>query len=256
MFDHSTILTGFQFWDEYWGLLSDDKDPRFTTKIFGFENVSNANRKIAEVPNDGAIFGYVCQGKITVSDFRIQWLLASEQWFALPSGCSVLLGKSSRVLIVQRLKFKGLYAMGGPIEELGRLKYIDGCSDTLLCSPPLLGDPCLNLLHFPGGIDQTAHTHPSTRVGIVARGTGNCITPESVTALKPGRIFCIPKDEIHSFQTMSDIPMDIIAYHPDSDWGPTHEDHPMVNRTLVQGAKIDNTIGIHASAQVENSLID
>ena len=25
----------------------------------------------------------------------------------------------------------------------------------------------------------------------------------------------------------------VIAYHPDSDFGPTHERHPMINRTIV-----------------------
>jgi hypothetical protein len=28
----------------------------------------------------------------------------------------------------------------------------------------------------------------------------------------------------------------VIAYHPDSDFGPTHENHPMVNRTIVTNA--------------------
>ena len=35
--------------------------------------------------------------------------------------------------------------------------------DTLLLAPPKLTDPCLNLLHFPPGITQTAHSHPSLR---------------------------------------------------------------------------------------------
>jgi len=29
--------------------------------------------------------------------------------------------------------------------------------------------------------------------------------------------------------------MRVIAYHPDSDFGATHEDHPMINRTIVNG---------------------
>ena len=29
--------------------------------------------------------------------------------------------------------------------------------------------------------------------------------------------------------------MAVIAYHPDSDFGPTHEVHPMINRTIVDG---------------------
>ena len=39
--------------------------------------------------------------------------------------------------------------------------------------------------------------------------------------------------------------MDVIAYHPDSDWGPTHREHPMLNRTLVKGEKIDNSGEAH-----------
>ena len=29
--------------------------------------------------------------------------------------------------------------------------------------------------------------------------------------------------------------MDVIAYHPDSDTGPTHDDQPMIKRTIVDG---------------------
>jgi len=31
--------------------------------------------------------------------------------------------------------------------------------------------------------------------------------------------------------------MDIIAYHPDSDFGPTDIDHPMLNRTYINHGK-------------------
>ena len=27
--------------------------------------------------------------------------------------------------------------------------------------------------------------------------------------------------------------MDVVAFHPDSDWGPTDAAHPMLNRTYV-----------------------
>jgi hypothetical protein len=27
----------------------------------------------------------------------------------------------------------------------------------------------------------------------------------------------------------------VVAYHPESDYGPTHEAHPMINRTMVGG---------------------
>ena len=132
--------------------------------------------------------------------------------------------------------------IGGPIEQKGRLLYIDGCSDSLLIPPVIKGDPCLNYLHFPAQISQTRHTHPSMRVGVVARGGGRCVVPSNedgtgidiTIPLTPGNIFVIPTDGHHSFFT-DDSEMDVIAYHPDSDTGPTHNDHPMINRTIVDG---------------------
>jgi len=44
----------------------------------------------------------------------------------------------------------------------------------------------------------------------------------------------IPAGCLHSFFT-TDSSLDVIAWHPDSDFGPTHDDHPMVNLTLVDG---------------------
>lgn len=97
-----------------------------------------------------------------------------------------------------------------------------------------MGDSCLNLLYFPTGINQTLHTHPSMRVGMVIRGKGECITPEGIIDLVPGRVFIIPAEGHHGFRT-AESEMSVIAYHPDSDFGPTHEFHPMINRTIVDG---------------------
>lgn len=82
------------------------------------------------------------------------------------------------------------------------------------------------------------------------RGLGWCMTPSGRYALSPGRIFHIPRDGRHRFATENGASMDVIAYHPDSDFGPTHEEHPMVNRTWVGGRKIDNSTGRHAQAHV------
>ena len=165
----------------------------------------------------------------------------------------------SRCVIVEVLHTEGKYpenkyraynTIGGYIEEEGRLKYIDGCTDSLLIPPVKLGDPCLNHLHFPEGIDQTQHTHPSHRIGIVAKGNGECITPFGNLPLTQGMIFVIKEwdgetmaegedGELHpigqhAFKTF-DGPMDVIAFHPDSDFGPTDVEHPMINRTIVDG---------------------
>lgn len=129
--------------------------------------------------------------------------------------------------------YRGMIQVGGPIESTGRLAYIDGCSDTLLVAPLLLGDPCLNHLHFPPGISQTLHTHPSVRAGIVARGRGWAVNgDEERIALEPGMVWLIRPDVPHRFVTEAE-PMDVIAWHPDSDTGPTHQNHPMINRTIV-----------------------
>jgi len=44
----------------------------------------------------------------------------------------------------------------------------------------------------------------------------------------------IPTGLLHSFHTI-DESLDVIAWHPDSDFGPTHDEHPMVSRTFVDG---------------------
>lgn len=152
--------------------------------------------------------------------------------------------------IYPKTKFRAYDIIGGPIESEGRLKYIDGCTDSLLISPVKLGDPCFNHLHFPPGIDQTQHTHPSNRIGIVADGYGECITPFGNLPLTKGMIFVIKEWDgktyamaedgkeypigQHAFKTF-DSTMDVIAFHPDSDFGSTDDDHPMINRTIVNG---------------------
>src|SRR5262249_3023104 len=69
-------------------------------------------------------------------------------------------------------------------------------------------------------------------VGLIARGSGECVTPGDRFPLRPGLGFVIAADALHSFHTERE-PLLVIAYHPDSDFGPTHECHPMVNRTIV-----------------------
>lgn len=146
--------------------------------------------------------------------------------------------------------YKAMTNIGGVVEEIGRLKYIDGCTDSLLIPPVKKGDPCLNHLHFPKNIIQTPHTHPSHRIGIVIRGSGECETPFGNLPLYEGVIFVIKEYDgietaigldnllyeagTHKFNTQESS-MDVIAFHPDSDFGPEDEFHPMINRTIVNG---------------------
>jgi quercetin dioxygenase-like cupin family protein len=138
----------------------------------------------------------------------------------------------SDLMLIFCPNFSGQTVLGVPLEQDGRLQYIDGCTDSLLVYAPRLGDPCLNHLHFPVGIDQTFHTHPSIRMGYVARGNGVASFPDGDHNLNTGDIFLLPVDTLHRFRTPNES-MDIIAFHPETDTGPTDEDHPMLNRTII-----------------------
>jgi quercetin dioxygenase-like cupin family protein len=175
-------------------------------------------------------YGMVTAGSCTLHDSYSSHTLRAGMFFVCPGSCSVECGN---MLIVSILNYVGLWQIGGPLEPLGRLKYIDGCTDTLLVSPPRLGEPCLNHLHIPPNTSQSQHTHPSVRIGVILRGSGECRTSEGVCPLTAGMAWYIPTGCLHSFYT-SDDSMDVIAWHPDSDFGPTDENHPMVNRTILK----------------------
>lgn len=177
-------------------------------------------------------FGYVYEGRARLACTSGAFELSAGMYFSVYG--EVTVAGEGRGIVVSRLGYKGFFQVGGPVEQQGRLKYIDGCTDSLLIPPVMLGDPCLNLLYFPPGVQQTQHTHPSIRVGLVIRGAGRCVTPAETIRLLPGRPFVIPAEGLHSFHTDT-ASLTVIAYHPDSDFGPTHENHPMINRTIVNG---------------------
>lgn len=204
-------------------------------------------------PN-GTHFGFVVErpASLTVPACGRAFELAEHMYFSVPGPARVSGGKG---IVITRLEFAGMFSVGGPIEQRGRLRYIDGCSDSLLIPPVIKGDPCLNHLHFPPQIQQTRHTHPSVRVGIVARGAGRCVVPANddgtgpdvTVPLVPGNLFVIPTDGQHSFFT-DELAMCVVAWHPDSDSGPDHDDHPMINRTIVGGVSAARIPGIRTVA--------
>jgi quercetin dioxygenase-like cupin family protein len=199
-----------------------------------FPSVLSAWKNYGLRLEDGAThFGYVNSGSCVISSAPGHYTLRAGMVFSIP-GAGAVTGHEG--IVVSRYGYRGLFQIGGPVENEGRLKYMDGCTDSLLIPPVMYGDACLNLLYFPPGIAQTPHTHPSVRIGIVASGKGVCVTPAGEIPLLPGQAFVIHADGLHSFNTRENA-MRIIAYHPDSDFGPTHKDHPMLNRTLVGGKR-------------------
>lgn len=141
---------------------------------------------------------------------------------------------SSGGIAIERIGFRGFNLVGGPIEKKGRLAYIDGCTDSLLIGPPVIGDPCFNLLHFPRNINQTMHTHPSLRCGITVSGRGVARFPDGEVPLHPGSCWFLETGGRHAFYT-TDSELLVTAWHPDTDTGPSHHNHPMLNKTIVDG---------------------
>lgn len=181
------------------------------------------------------LYGYVISGEVHFPNGNIAF---SGQYFCFWTGKGEVIKTTGEVAIFTRVGFKGQNTIGGPLEQNGRLVYIDTCSDSLLIYPPRLGDPSLNFLYFPPGVNQSFHIHPSTRLGVVAKGNGIAWikTPsgqDKQVELKEGMIFCIEERENHRFSTDTNNSMTVIAFHPDGDWGPTDHNHTMLNRTYI-----------------------
>ncbi|MEK7354895.1 MAG: cupin domain-containing protein [Bdellovibrionota bacterium] len=226
------------FSQEYWGKIHSDEVGAHSISIFGFENVSSSNaaKTSFSAALHGTIWGFAQSGSAEIDGRGQKWNVSAGQWFCAVADGELkvrLTGDQTRLFGVFNGAHVGLPSMGGPVEKTGRLRYIDGCTDTILYSPPLKGDPCLNLLHFPSIVDQTQHFHPSSRCGIVSSGHGLCVFENEEIELVSGQIFYLPKDLRHKFRTGPTDVLDVISFHPDSDWGPTHEVHPMINRTWI-----------------------
>ncbi len=207
-------------------------------KILPFEtstvSVQKWNKELVEiVGTHTTTYGYIFEGNARLSTAQGSYSLTKGMYFSVP-GVMKLSGESTG-LVISHSNYTGYFQIGGPVENKGRLRYIDGCTDSLLISPPVYGDPCLNLLHIPQNTFQTQHTHPSLRAGIIISGVGKCITLEDTYELKPGLSFVIPPNMVHSFKT-SHSDLLVLAYHPDSDFGPSHENHPMINRTRIENS--------------------
>ena len=229
--DEPTLLQGDEspsvtIYRSQTGCLRRFRNGPFPSMLSGWDN------GLLDLPAGMTHYGFVVSQSARLLISGREFELEQGMYFSAPGGC-IVEGPGAGI-VASRLDYTGLFQLGGPIEQTGRLRYIDGCSDTLLIGPPVLGDPCLNLLHIPANTNQTSHTHPSERLGVVAKGSGVCKTPNKELELQTGTIFSIDAEGIHSFNTQNDS-MLVIAWHPDSDCGPSHADHPMINRTIVDG---------------------
>lgn len=129
-------------------------------------------------------------------------------------------------------------------------KYIVGCMQTSVLQNTKKGLPNINALFFPENIQQTPHTHPSQRIGIVKEWCWECVTSNDMIPLVKWNLFMILADPdfhewitetnkftkswVHSFNTQSSS-MTVIAWHWDSTTWPEDENSAMLNNTIIWG---------------------
>lgn len=112
---------------------------------------------------DSSLFITVLDGEMAIDNGGLKASLAVCCYGAFPGGTQI--SGTGNAVIVSSVNYKCMALFGGPLEIDGRLRYVDGCTNSLLLAPPVKGEPCLNFLNLPTGTHQTPHTHP-TKCGL------------------------------------------------------------------------------------------
>ena len=151
------------------------------------------------------------------------------------SSYNVVCGENSSAVVIQ---YPGLKLLEDrfyvqKILDQGNLSYMDGGTNTTAINPGRLGDPVVNYVHFPAGMYQTLHTHPSHRVGMVLKGNGRVeLDHEEYFLIKEGEAFFMRRNTLHNF-ICDDEDVVLYVFAPDSGTGPTDEVNPLKIRTYV-----------------------
>jgi len=209
------------------GLIFDQFQSMYPSALFGVD------REDCKFENQTSTFyGFIFSGTLDLkSEDKSFPALSAGMYFACPA--QVQLSGPGQAMVIERSGYRGLFTVGGPVEDSGRLCYIDNASSTILVHPSRVGDPVLNLLTFPPGVIQTPHIHPTVRLGLAYEGSGECVIGKNQKFdLKPGTVFVLPQQLPHSFNSFEK-GLKVIAFHPDSDVGPTDQSHPMLSRTYL-----------------------
>ncbi len=117
--------------------------------------------------------------------------------------------------------------------DMGNLSYMDGGTNTTAINPGRLGDPVINYVHFPNGMFQTLHTHPSHRIGMVVKGKGRVELDDGMFELDQGDVFFLRRNVLHNFHCPYDQDVVLFVFAPDTGTGPTDEVNPLKIRTYV-----------------------
>ncbi len=212
--------------------LVDSSDSRLPFRLYAW--VPSQPLKLPENLNDRStartFWGFIYEGSTLIETADNSYALKAGQYFSI---CDAITISGGGGFVVESIGYKGLNHIGGPIESSGRLKYLNGATDTLLISPVRKGEPCLNALYFAPNTNQVLHYHPSARIGMLVGGSGRYQNSVSSHAMVPGQMFYTRPNECHKFQSGPSEPMTLVIYHPDSSVGPTDEHHAMLEGTIV-----------------------
>ena len=234
-------ITKFHAFPLSHGHLLSHKDEQFSADVFGWKN-NTFNSKDYEISDRSTSFGYVQNGWCKLYDHstNLSFDLCKGMYFSFPNINRYTIepvnnddDEENLGIINVDNNYFGIFTIGGAIEKSGRLNYIDGTNTNLIIPPILHGDPCLNVLYLDKNLEQTPHTHPSFRSGFVINGEGKCNLPgiNESHNFTPNTVFWIPKDLLHSFKSENNR-LDVLTFHPDSEFGPNHQQHPMMNNTI------------------------
>ncbi len=61
----------------------------------------------------------------------------------------------------------------------------------------------------------------------------------------------IPANNLHKFRTQEE-KLTVVCFHPDSDTGFTHTNHPMLKRTMVEGISAANLPEIQTKSVINS----
>lgn len=151
------------------------------------------------------------------------------------SSFKVECGENSTAVIV---KFPGLYCFENLLYvennlQIGNLTYMDGGTNSNAITPSRLGDPVINYVHFPKGMYQTLHTHPSHRIGLILKGNGKIeLDNKEMFDVREGGVFLMARNELHNF-ICTDKDVVAFVFAPESGDGPTDEVNPLQARTIL-----------------------
>lgn len=155
--------------------------------------------------------------------------------FAVNNHFTIKCGSGTAVVV----EYPGLHLLESryyvqDILAQGNLSYIDGGTNTTAVNPGRLGDPVINYVHFPAGMTQTLHTHPSHRVGMVLKGLGQIeLDNNELFDVREGEVFFMQRNVLHNFMCPFGQDVVLFVFAPDSGTGPTDEVNPLKIRTYI-----------------------